>query len=517
MRRMVLAHALLVGATGCNWAFGLNPTQPWDAGDAPPDSPPGVKSALVWGAVTTDGQGTPDATIEYAGIGSETIRPEVPRVEVGPVDPAMGSLAEVSYSAVDGTFEVPYNLREAPHRIVYTLPGETTPREIQWARSDAHIVVPRYMRMNAPLVPPGSGFSITPTGSGGGPVGLVHTSGVFTVNDVPADFDSATPTLTFRFADKARPLSKPLGKFESAKGDWVLLTDWKSHTGFTSVSAWALAPNVDLSPSTLTMPTPQPAWNTVERMLSTGMCPGANCFPTTGVGAANQRMSDMLGPLIDTSTEFQRTRYGIVPTVDLPPYLPAVAPDFIDRSTIQYFAEAYQDIATFVLADPSQMLPGYQTVADGLVMASRTVHGVTLYSSMQEMLKTSNVAARIKWSAPLPTSIKLGSTSLSGADDVSFPATDGQVELSFSPDNNNGSDYIITLAELAAGTLVPVRQYQVIAPSVKVDGTLLQRGHTYVFMITARSGLPNAQQGDYRTVSWPFSVTTTAAATFVVQ
>jgi hypothetical protein len=514
---MVLAHALLVGATGCNWAFGLNPTQPWDAGDAAPDSPPGIKSALVWGAVTTDGEGSPDATIEYAGIGSESIRPEIPKVEVGPLDPALGSLTEVSYSAVDGTFEVPYFLREAPHRIVYTLPGESTPHEIQWSRTDAHIVVPRYMRLNAPLVPPGSGFSITPTGIGASAVSIVHTSGVFTVNDVPADFDSATPTLTFRFADKARPLSKPLGKLESAKGDWVLLTDWKSRGGATSVSGWALATNIDLSPSTLTVPSPQPMWNTGDRTISTVQCPGPNCFPSSSTAASEARMSNTLGPLIDTSTRFQRMRYGIVPTVDLPPYLPGVAPEFIERSTMQYFAEAYQIVSVFDLADPSLMLPGYQTVVDGLLRASRTVQGVTLYSSMQEMVKTSNLATQIKWSAPLPTSIKLGSTSLSGADDVPFPATSGQVELSFSPDNNNAHDYIINLAELAAGTLIPVRQYQVIAPLVTIDGTLLEAGHTYVFTITARAGLPNAQEGDYRAVSWPFSTSTTAAATFVVQ
>ena len=38
-------------------------------------------------------------------------------------------LAQVTYDVTDdGSFEIPYALRTAPHRIVYTLPGESVPR-----------------------------------------------------------------------------------------------------------------------------------------------------------------------------------------------------------------------------------------------------------------------------------------------------------------------------------------------------------------------------------------------------
>ncbi len=515
---MALAHALLVGATGCNWAFGLDPTQTWDAGDAAPDSPPGVKTTLVWGAVTTDGMGTPDATITYAGIGIEPTRPEVPVVKVGPLDATVGPLVEVSYSTADGTFEIPYTLRDAPHRIVYTVPGDPAPHEVQWSETGAFLVVPRYLRMDAPLVPAGSGFTITPTGTGPGrKIEMVHTSGAFTLNDNSAAFDASTMTsVTLSYSEKARPLTKPLGAFESAKGDWVLVTDYKPRGGgITSVSGWALATNVDLSGS-ITVPAPQPAWHITDRPLSTGACPGANCFPTTSPGNAESRL-DALGPLVVQSTHFQRIRYGIVPTTELPPYLPGPAPDFVEQPTLMYFGEASPIVTSMDVADPSTMLTGYPRVVSTLLYAYRTSHGVNLISSMQEAVKDLTSIQSVTWRAPLAKAIMLGSTSLSGADDTPFTATTGQITLVFTPDNSNAHDWIITISELANSTLTPVRVYHVTAPTAKIDASLLETGKTYEVTITSRVGLPMASQGDYRVVSWPFSTSTTAAATFVVQ
>ena len=77
---------------------------------------------------------------------------------------------------------------------------------------------------------------------------------------------------------------------------------------------------------------------------------------------------------------------------------------------------------------------------------------------------------------------------------------------------------MITLYEIANNALTPVRIYHVTtAPTAKIDASLLQTGHRYVLGITSRIGFPMAAQGDYRTVTWPFSNTTTMAATFVVQ
>jgi hypothetical protein len=81
-------------------------------------------------------------------------------------------------------------------------------------------------------------------------------------------------------------------------------------------------------------------------------------------------------------------------------------------------------------------------------------------------------------------------------------------------------DYAVTLYEVitgAPGYLQPIRHYQVLAPQVVVDGSLLQSTHRYVFGITARKGFPNASQGDYSAVTLPFSETTTFPLAFVIN
>jgi hypothetical protein len=108
--------------------------------------------------------------------------------------------------------------------------------------------------------------------------------------------------------------------------------------------------------------------------------------------------------------------------------------------------------------------------------------------------------------------------SADAADDAPVPASSSLVKLTFDAESSHkADDYVVTLYEIDGGSLAPVRVYHVLAPEVKIDGTLLVSGHTYVFGITARSGFGGADRGDYAKATYPFGVSTTFPRTFVVQ
>src|SRR5262249_57979173 len=114
--------------------------------------------------------------------------PEQPTIKVGPELDATGD-ASLSGAVYDpstngaefpGSFDVPDELLGRHWRMVYTMPGETLPHEVQWTVSSAYLVIPRLTRPDAPAVPPNSGYTITPAGGPQLVSPVVMTSGVWT-------------------------------------------------------------------------------------------------------------------------------------------------------------------------------------------------------------------------------------------------------------------------------------------------------------------------------------------------
>src|SRR5690348_12340591 len=136
MRRALVP---LVAATGCNWFYGLEHTVPLDASDAPMNS----RTQLVWAIATTDGAGSVDPEIKLEPIGGGSARPMPPTILIG----AEGALQPATYDA-DGSFEIPYTLRDSPHRIQYTLPYEAVAHEVQWSITGAVLTIPRTTRLD---------------------------------------------------------------------------------------------------------------------------------------------------------------------------------------------------------------------------------------------------------------------------------------------------------------------------------------------------------------------------------
>src|SRR5512143_3382469 len=184
-----------------------------------------------------------------------------PQIMVGAPLGMMPPLAAAPYDTSDGSFEIPYTLRMAPHRIVFTLPGETVAHEVQWSVSGATLVIPRTSRLDAALVPAASGYTITPTGLAAAPsVPALFTTGAYTSNRTISDFTPSGASTTFHYATDAEALTTPLAAPESAKGDVVLLTEWATHQNYptnqASIDGFAIA-KVDLAAGTLSVPSPQ--------------------------------------------------------------------------------------------------------------------------------------------------------------------------------------------------------------------------------------------------------------------
>jgi hypothetical protein len=508
MRRIALVA--LLAATGCNWVFGLEPTVITDG--AISELPPGPRTKLVWGIATTNGSPAApaiDSEVVYQPIGSEAMQSQAPSVQVGDDN----ALAEATYRVEDGSFEIPYALRESPHRIVYTLPGESVPHEVQWALTGAFLVVPRTTRADAPAIPPASGYRIAPTGLTGTLLApAIYTSGVFTFDDVPAHF-TQTSGVSYAFAQHAAPLTTPGGAPQTSQGDWVLLAEFASRGGgLASVDGWALT-NIDLVANTISTPTAQPAWKTTKVTLSGGSCPASTCLPQSNASQLHLRLDAVVGTAGTDSVYFA---YGVSPSADLPGFLPGVAPTFVERPLILPFAESSNADSVVLIADPSPELALSRVVMTRFA-TSRTVNGAVLTSTIQSI--TNLFVAMMPFPAPLATNITLGTTSLSGATDaVPFAASSSVQRLKFETEATySADDFVITLYEISNGTLTPVRVYHVLQPDVKIDGSLLVAGRHYVFGINARTGFGSADRGDYAKAQYPFGSSTTFARTFVVQ
>ena len=482
------ALALLVVTSGCNWVFGLEKTSVYDGGVDAPDAPPSIRTKLVWGA-TKSGSTQLDYTV---------IAPDSPAVMVG--EPLGGMpLQTVAYDD-DGSFAIPYTLREAPHRIVYTLPGETLVHEVQWSVSGATLVVPRTSRVTAPPVPSGSGYDLTPTGGPTLTTPLLMTTGNFTYTRGGPGFTKNGANTKFTFGS-ARPLAGPLVAPEASKGDKVIVADWAARGGYSSVSGYAIT-SVDLMMGALSTPAMQPAWvsTATQHMPSTGN--NNDPIPVVNGTAVDNRLA-----MVSTGTGMQEMRYGASPSLSLP--------GFVDGQPMMLtFIEASPPQATVTVTDPTSEL-GYEHVVAVRATRSRMVDGATLTSSIQTM--TNQLSGTIVLGAPLALNIKLSTTNVSA--DATYQASSQATTLKWDAESTyTAHDYLVTLYEIpSSGALIARRVYQVLTPTVTVDGSLLDAGHKYTFAITSRNGFPNAKQGDYKTVSYPFSEATTFSGAITVQ
>jgi hypothetical protein len=509
MRRVALGLVGGLLCAGCNQIFGIQETIAVDGAgpgiDGRPDAP-FLGSFLTWGIGTTKTDGTPDPVILFPAIGSEALRPDQPTIQAGPpLD--LGALVDEAYNVADGSFTVPVFMGH-PSRIVYRLPGDPVPHEVQSALVELHLMIPRATRLDAPLPPNGGGYDISPASVPG--VGFLQpsiwTTGVFT-NTFLQNSERVGKRVMFQYTQHAIPLAGPSGAPEKAKGDLVVLLDWVN-TGDPSFEASGYAvTKLDLG-SSLSIPAAQPVWSTTKE---------GNYTPQI---ATSNRMINAMGALTGTLTE--RMIFGLAPTPALVPFVPTAAAveepvifPLVDRPFNRI------DPINPLLINPAQV--PFPEVLYSNVSLSHTTNGVVLTSSMQVMWPVPRVnTAPLFYPASLATGESLGTVQLNNdTSTITISKASNSFVFTFTPDAGTGigaDDAVVTVFEIVGTAVTPIRTYQVLQSPVQIDRELFQQGHTYVLATTCHHGFTNAATGDFTAINAaaPFGSSTKFAAVFTI-
>lgn len=231
--------------------------------------------------------------------------------------------------------------------------------------------------------------------------------------------------------------------------------------------------------------------------------------PVTGVVsfgiAANQSMPGLPGPAPLTSTT----------SLPVPVMLTLAQCPFAGAPSV-----TLPSVAQPAVLDP------FPRILHVEMLASRTVGGVPLPSGMETAVIAATAAfPSVEFPAAIPTQPRLvtpaGTIALDGPKEAvdAGPAT-GSFTLEFSPEAGTGlrADYYdVTLHKLAGGTLTAGRVFTVTEPKVQLDSALFAPGATYVFQIRSFSGHPNARQGDFRPVAYPYGSAILYTRTFTTR
>ncbi|MDB4953401.1 MAG: hypothetical protein JWO36_970 [Myxococcales bacterium] len=510
------ALCLLGVCFGCNQIFGLNPTVQIDAAGPGLDAP---DAAFVYGSLRWVVPDSPDGSM----VKEVPISP-APTLLVGPAI-SMGPLAPATYNA-DGTFNVPFDLIGRTWRLVYTMPNETVPHEIQWIVMRPHLVVPRVSRLEAGPVPANSNYHVTATGfpttPGFDSLAMVVTSGTFT-NSPVANGERSQNTITFDYGFRALPILGAKAPLDGAKGDWLMAVEWQHQTLTTDVvSGVAWTNQVALTANTTSMIDASWKNNVVTKSTPT------NSAVTTGRLLA--ALGNLRGTGANAATQGHVT-YGLSPSAAINPFVPATAgysPFRVGMSApyeevplvLPLFDDASNPEAnpqTFSLVDvPTQVLQPH--VLYSRVQDSRDAGGGLLLTSSLALV-TSGLDETM-YPAAMSTLEMLDTTPLYANDRMPFAATPMPVTLTFTPEAGQSAErYTVTLYEIAGTSLRPIRIFDVVTPTVKIDGALLVSGHSYAFEIVAKKGYANAMDGDLATIATPllFGASTKFAGTIIVQ
>jgi len=519
-----LVAAALTG--GCNQIFGLDQTGELDAAVIPPDGPPGTV-LLTFELQDTDTTGAPSA------ITFPKLTPSSIQVAPGDDPPADATVAS------NGSIVVPLNGGDGlghvnPYRLIYQVDASQIPHEVQWNLQTGHLVVPVWGHPGRTAPPPGSGFDFKPAGAptATSPLVVAFTTGIWTT----AHGSMGGGEFSYLFST-ARSLDPgPLGTPTAAAGDAEILAEVDADPDMSVVGNFATAfatMKVDLVGGALTKG--MPMWNAI------GMA-GVPAVTSFGLPMPfpplDMRIRNAIGNVLAaaSSSEVDTFLGGEIPDSQMPGFAVPGEPGALDTTTIATLAfysprlplTAIQWLDAFPLATTTHAF-----VASRLV--TRVVDGATVSSGLQVLLTPSaNVAASdLDTPAAMPSGATLATaaatTDLSTGDDLSvtLASSDRALVLTFttttaSESGKRDDDFQVTLFQVSAGALTPVRVFQVLLPSVRIASDLVDDGKTYVVQIVGRNGYPGAQLGDYTQVRpqpkpASFSTATLTPGSFVVH
>lgn len=496
----------LLALVGCNQILGITPTTAYDApADVVPDRPHVV---LDWQIATVSRSGMPAPAITYAPI------QPAPTVRIATLGGPFDQVA-ATYTAGDGSIEIPRDYLNTTWRLEYTLAGGV-PHEVQWAPADqqGHLTVPVFGRLARDPVPIGSGYTVTPQNLPGGyTFPRVLTTGLWTEGAVLPTPSGAT--VDYDFSSSAIQMSGANGLPDQGLGDRAFLVDYVTNaaTGCrVAVGSAALE-----SASALPKPRPvqTPTWDA-----------GQKPFTRTPIDNNTiSRFGDGLG-MLDSQLGYAGTLlFGSAASTTMPGLTTTASGLLLPVPVMLTLLQCPFNQAPPMTAQP-MALAGFPHVVHVQIVNTRPVPGLgglTLTSGFETVVTSQGDEFDVKFPAAIPMHMAL-TTPTRGVIDLSGPSErvdvgppNGPFTLDFSSEVGAGLrvDYHdVVLHRIVGGALTPERIYTVTAPRVQIDGALLKPSTDYVLEVRAYKGHLGAASGDFAPVDFPYGAAIVFTRTF---
>jgi len=521
-----VAGAGLLALVGCNQVFGIANTTVYDASADVPVDIPFVR--LTWQVAQVLPSGDPDPTIADVPISPP------PKVRYAPLG---GPFTDASYSAIDGSIAVAREFFTPPTtwRLEYTL-ADNVPHEVQWAPESkhGHLTVPMFGRADRDAVPSGSGYTIMPVGGKPPYTGpRVFTTGLWTEGVVNNYVSGAT--VSYDFAN-AFSMSGPTGRPDPTRGDRALLVDYRltsTNPSCRVADGSAALDSAALQAGSFSMP--HSAWDAQTRPVASDRLDTPAILGRLPAALGNLGMPPLQGSV----------SFGIAASTSMPglpgvPVNPQVSPmSFLPApAMVMLFQCPYNTAgggapqlpltAQPVILDHFPRLLWYELVEVRTVALPPPLPSIALASGMETVIgATTSDGFAIVFPAAIPTAMTLttpeaGVADLAGDSEmVAIGPARGSFTLGFTPEPDTAlrADYYdVTLYRFDdQGALKTVRVFTVTAPRVQVDGSLFTPGAIYVFQVRSYKGHPNAQQGDFRPVDYPYGSAIVFTRTFTAS
>ncbi len=502
MRRAALGLFAASSLVGCNLVFGLKETSPNP--DGPPADAPGTPIHLVFLQATLDANGLPVDPVEIPIndlqlVGASTLD---------------GGPTVMLTPAADGTVSVPLEISTSgAWRLFYQRPNQPV-RELQNLPADAHVVEPLFGPVARVAPPPGTGYSITPTGypsTASHAQNRVFTTGMWSEGTTLGA--AARAQLDYNLGD-AVPLSGAMGT--PGPDDRGLLFDFvlDGATGCRTSKGSTDFPAANIGPPLAPV---SGSWK------SDSVTPTVDVPLTVAFNANLKPFAEDAAP--------PRQQFGYVPSVLMPafsrppsptqalqlrnPVMIAIRSCPVLASQPAFVPSAYLDTrlkrAVHTELTTSRELPSTARVTNGLAILTFEIGGrydvaTDVAFARAVTIRAGSGPAADLFGATDGVPVGVGSGSLT----VSWMKTDPAATANF---------WEVTLIELpdAGGMLVPKRTYVTTTTSVTVQHDDIVIGHSYVLAFTAFTGVNRARAGDFGAITGTQSISVIHARSFVAQ
>ncbi|MEO8842992.1 MAG: hypothetical protein ABI591_10550 [Kofleriaceae bacterium] len=552
--RWVWCACVLVVA-GCNQIFGNNQVTPI-GGDA---NQPGIDAPYGLMSVTYAVEASPHDALHQA---QPEFTPFDTVVHVGPLDPANHSLDDLTVSVVTaGSFTVPTDTLtsiSAPrYRLIYTRP-DGLDVELQSSVKNASLVVPRIGRLDRVNVAAASDLSVAFSGgpdntAGSWTHGRIIGTGLWSIFELGRCCMFGQPVVDY---STFLSMSGPLGAPQAAATDTLVFTDSNSDSGGTydgyhdKVYGYATVTLDGFDGSGAPINPTVSNWKTPPTLTSLGVVPPFSLYSQRVLSALNDTtMTDTVDypdPVVAG---------GVIATDNVMPFTDNLVNQAIvkatngdlDRVVFAPLGRSLGNPIRFINPYNGIDAPAFPTAVYLSGSVTRMFEGTStsVRSGIQVVaLQTDKTATtpdvNFGDGVGLATGIAIGATnttmmpatkSLVSVDNVTvnspLNAETQSFDLTFASDSTDPNaaitDCTITLYQIESTMLTPVRRYLIntlpnaaTGAPVIIDARLFDFVHSYTFGISCYHGHPNAITGDWRSVTFPFAVSTIYSHSFTV-